>query len=496
MSRADGWSWRTFWVSLVALSSLLGLWGLATPPFAVPDEPAHFLKAAGVARGQITGLPGLPTAVEVPPALAATRFQTGCFVFLPDVPAACAPGYDGPDGPDTEARTQAGRYPPGYYALVGLPTLVWTDLDVLYAVRGMSAALCAALLAAAVTAAAATGRRLLITSVGIAVTPMALFLCSGVNPSGPEIAAALALWTAGVALVLDRAAPPRPLVVTAGIAGVVLALSRPISPFWLALIGLTLLLLAGRRRVVELIRRRGVQVWSGALVLAAAAQSAWVLGVGSLELYGSTQELSLAQRLEGSLNRTDERLHQVVGWFGWLDTPAPTGVVLAWAVLLAVVVCLGLRRPAPLRVVLVVLLAVGCVLVPVAVEVPSANQVGFYWQGRYTLPLAVGLPVLAAVASRRPVAVPRSVLAVVLAAVGVAQVVCFVVVLGRYTVGSGNGLGLSDEAWPPPLPALVLAVAFAVAATAWSLWLLLVPPADRRAGQVVVEPKHAADLAV
>ncbi|MCY7364382.1 MAG: DUF2142 domain-containing protein [Frankiaceae bacterium] len=495
MSAAAGWSWRTFWVSLVLLSTLLALWGLATPRFAVPDEPAHFLKAAGVARGQLVGPADRPTVVEVPPALESTRQQTGCFAFQPAVSADCAPGYTGDDGPDLVAYTQAGRYPPGYYALVGLPTLVWTDLDVLYAVRGLSAALCAALLAAALTAAAATGRRLLTTSVGVSVTPMALFLCSGVNPSGPEIAAALALWTAGVALVLDGGPPPRPLLATAGVAGVVLALSRPISPFWLALIGLTLLVLAGRRRIVELVRRRGVQVWLGALVLAAAAQSAWVLGVGSLELYGGTQELSLAQRLEGSVDRTDERLHQVVGWFGWLDTPAPTGVVLAWATALAVVVCLGLRRPAPLRVVLVVLLAVGCVLVPVALEVPSVNQVGFYWQGRYTLPLAVGLPVLAAVASRRPVAVPRSVLAVVLGAVGVAQVVCFVVVLGRYTVGSGNGLGLRDAAWPPPLPALVLAVAFSVAAAAWSIWLLLLPPADRRGGQVVVEAKHAADLA-
>lgn len=52
------------------------------------------------------------------------------------------------------------------------------------------------------------------------------------------------------------------------------------------------------------------------------------------------------------------------------------------------------------------------------------------------------------------------------------QVVGDVVALGRYTVGTGNGLGLTDVAWSPPLPAAVLAVAFAVAAVAWSWWLL------------------------
>lgn len=481
MSRADGWSWRTFWVSLVALSSLLGLWGLATPPFAVPDEPAHFLKAAGVARGQVTGLPGLPTAVEVPPALAATRFQTGCFVFRPDVPADCAPGYDGPDGPETEARTQAGRYPPGYYALVGLPTLVVTDLGSLYAVRGVSAALCAALLAAAVTAAAATGSRLLVTGVGVAATPMVLFLSSGVNPSGPEVAAAVALWTAGLALVLASGPPSRPVLTTAGLAAVVLVLSRPISPFWVALIGLSLLLLAGGRRGLELVRQRPVQAWLGVLGLAGLLQAAWVLGVGALELYGGGRPLTLGERLEGSLVRTDERLQQMVGWFGWLDTPAPVGVHVAWALALVVLVGLGLRGAVRRRAVLLLTLVLGVVLVPIALEVASAEQVGFYWQGRYTLPLAVGVPLVAAVAARRPRPAPVPLLAGVLAVLAVCHLVGFVTALGRYTVGTGNGLGLVDAVWSPPLPALVLAVGAVLAALAWSALLLLVPVAEQPA---------------
>jgi len=280
----------------------------------------------------------------------------------------------------------------------------------------------------------------------------------------------------------------RSLLATAGVAGVVLALSRPISPFWLALIGLALLLLAGRRRAFELVRHRSVQVWIGVLALAGAAQSAWVVGAGALELFGTAQELTLRQRVEGSLARTDDRLHQMVGWFGWLDTPVPAGVLLVWAAALAVVVTLGLRRPSWWRAVLLALLVVACVLVPVALEALSANQVGFYWQGRYTLPIAVGVPVLAAVASQRPGGAARPVprvgsgalgpltlvlLALVLLALAAAQVVSYVVALGRYTVGTGNGLGLTDVAWAPPLPAPVLAVAFAAAAAGWAVWLLL-----------------------
>ena len=480
MSRADGWSWRTFWVSLVALSALLGMWGLATPLFAVPDEPAHFLKAAGAARGQLTGPPGVPTAVDVPPALESTRLQAGCFAFQPMVPADCAPGYSGPtEGPDRRAFTQAGRYPPGYYALVGLPTLAWTDLESLYAVRGVSAALCAALLAAAVTAAATTGSRLLVAGVGVVATPMVLFLSSGVNPSGPESAAAIALWTAGLVLVITSGPPLRPVLATAGLAAVVLALARPISPFWVAVIGLGLLVVAGGRRCLELVRLRPVQAWLGVVVLAAGLQAAWVLGVGALELYGSAQDLTVEQRVEGSLVRTDERLQQMVGWFGWLDTPAPVGVHVAWGLAVVVVVGLGLRGAVRTRSALLVVLVVGAVLVPVALEVLSANAVGFYWQGRYTLPLAVSVPLLAAVAARDPRPVPRPLLAAVLAAAAGCHVLAFVTALGRYTVGTGGGWGLVDVAWSPPLPPLVLAVAAGLAALAWAGLLLLVPVARR-----------------
>ena len=475
---SGGWSWRTFAVSLGVLSTLLGLWGLATPLFGVPDEPAHFLKSAGVVRGQVTGLPGLPTAVSVPPALAATRLQTGCFVFQPAVPADCAPGYDGPDGPDVEARTQAGRDPPAYSALVGLPTLVWTDLASVYAVRGVSAALCAALLAAAVTAAAATGRRLLVLAVGLALTPMALFLGAAVNPSGPEIAAALALWSAGTALALATGPPSRPVLTTAGLAGVVLVLSRPISPLWLAVIGLSVLVIAGRGRVLELARLGSVQAWVAVLVLAAAAQTAWVLLAGSLELFGTPQRLTVRDRLAGSLERTDQRLQQMVGWFGWLDTPAPVWVHLGWAGAVVLLAGLGLRRAALSRAVLLAGLVVLVVAVPTALEVASANVVGFYWQGRYTLPLGVGVVLVAAALGRRAAPVPVGLQVVLLALVGTAHVASFVVALGRHTVGTGNGLGLLDVRWEPPLPAPVLALGSCFAALAWSLWLARLPLAQ------------------
>lgn len=478
MSRpADGggWSWPTYWASLAVLSTLLSLWGLATPMFAVPDEPAHFLKAAAVARGQWIGPPGESTLVRVPPGVAAAQRQAGCFAFQTTVSAACAPTRTASGPGLVDARTQAGRYPPAYYAVVGLPTLVWTDLKAVYAVRGVSAAITGALLAAAVTAAATTGRRLLVVAVGLAATPMAVFLGAGVNPSGPEIAAAVALWTAGTALVLSDVRPIRPVLWTAGLAAVVLTLSRPISPLWAAVVGVVLLTLAGRRRGAALIRERAVRGWAMAVVLAAAAQTAWVLSSGALSLYGRGRQLSLGERVRISLGLADDRLRQMVGWFGWLDTPAPDAVHYAWTGALVALVALGLRRPDPLRAGLLLAVAVAVVAVPVALEVPSVDDVGFYWQGRYTLPLAAGFPVLAAVAASRgrpPTRMETTVMAVVLAVLAVAHVAAFLTALGRYTVGTGQGLGLFDVAWQPPGSAPLLAAAFCLASAGWSAWLL------------------------
>jgi hypothetical protein len=470
------WSWRTFSAALALLSGLVGVWGLAVPLLGAPDEPAHVLRAAGVVRGQLTGLPGLPTAVSVPPAVAEAQTYAGCFVFRPEVDASCAPALAVDRGePDVEARTQAGRYPPAWYALTGLPTLVWQDLAVVHAVRAVSGALVAGLLAAAATLALASGRPLLRLAVGAAATPMALFLGGSANPSGPEAAAGLLLWVAGTLVVLDG--PRRSPLWCAGVAAVVLALLRPVSPLWVAVAGVVLLLLAGRR-VPALVRSRGVQLVAGAAVLAALVQTAFVVGLGSLQLYGSGRELPLSERLAGSLGRTDERARQMVGWFGWLEVPAPDWVVGAWAVVVAVVVLAGLLLGRWGQRLLVLLLVAAVVAVPVALEAPSVATVGFYWQGRYTLPLAAGaLVVAAAVARRSP---PRWCLAVLLAVVAAAQVGALIVALGRWTDGVGQPLDLLDPAWSPPLPPVALVAAYAVLAVGWCALLAL-----GRAGQPV-----------
>ena len=109
------------------------------------------------------------------------------------------------------ATTYVGLYPPLYYAIAGLPTLLWSSGSAIYLMRALSA-LVAALLYGLTLAMIARWSRapLLLSALGLALTPLVVFLGGVVNPSTLEIAAAAATWTAGLLLVLDHADHPPP----------------------------------------------------------------------------------------------------------------------------------------------------------------------------------------------------------------------------------------------------------------------------------------------
>jgi hypothetical protein len=118
-------------------------------------------------------------------------------------------------------------------------------------------------------------------------------------------------------------------------------------------------------------------------------------------------------------------------------------------------------------------------VVPAVLEFIEARRFGFGWQGRYTLPFAVGLPIFCGYAlsqqSRR--IVQRGRFAIVLGAIlaitfVVAQFGAFAQNLRRYTVGIGGGWEFWRGAdWSPPIPSLFLLVAYAALLVALALWL-------------------------
>jgi hypothetical protein len=483
---------RRYAVSLVLLLALIGLWEIATPLLGAPDEPQHLTKAAAVARGQWVGRGepvGPRTHVMLPAGFAEVDAFPHCFAFHPRRPASCTPPVTAHGGAPVDVTTTAGRYPPAYYGLVGLPTLVVRGVASDRVARLVSGLLCALLLAAATAWVAGD---LLALAIPAAVTPMVLFLGAVVNPSGLEVAAAAASWVGALRLVRDpvRVGRGQLVAVTAVVCALILA--RPISPLWAVLILLTVAIATPRSSLVALLRRRAVQSCGAVVAVVGAAQATWVVLAQSTRLFGTPQHVTRVGALGKVLTLT--HVHhlaaQMVGRFGWLDTGAPLLTLLLWAGLAVGLLAIGLLSGSPrLRLALIGALLVA-VVVPAVLEASSFPRIGYWWQGRYSMPYWIGLPFLAlagrSVRSRR--------LALLSVAVGAAVVLgqmdAFSRTLARYTVGVGHGVALGRLSWHPPLAPLPLMLLFAVTVTAWVTWCAWLAAAPAQPTGI---PKSRAD---
>ena len=484
---------RTAWVVSFALLLLLALsWGLASPVFSVPDEASHVIKAAAVSRGQLLGhrietKGGTITVVRVPEMFGKGHDLPRCYAFKAEVTADCAPPFAG-STKEAEVGTTAGNYLPVYYLLVGLPSLVAHPSTAVYLMRLLSAALSSAFLASALVSALEWRRsRLLVVGVLLSATPMVLFLAGSVNPNSLEISAAVCLWVSGVVLAAGGGTGgDGRLLARIGLSASTLVLMRGLSPLWLAVVAVVLAAVTGRRRLATLLGRRDARRWLAVVVTCSAFAVAWILLVGTLDLLRTDEfrDLPLSQAVRMSMGKTDYEIRQMVGVFGGLDTFSPSLTYYLWFSALGFVLLLGLAV-SPLRLALALLgvLAV-TVFLPVALESSRVEEYGFPWQGRYILPLAVGLPVLAAFAvARRPevLAGHDGRVAVVLAvSVAVAHVASFAQALRRYTVGANGTLVFFDGRWDPPVPTAALVAGFTLAVAAFAAWcwhLMSTPPA-------------------
>lgn len=478
---------RTWLVSFVVLLIAALAWSLASPLGSAPDEPAHLIRAASAARGQFLGQPyrhasqamKSTTIVEVPQVFARLANDVGCFQFKPTVTARCQGSLAGSDK-DVPVYTYVGRYPPLYYALVGLPTLVIVSPAGMYLIRVASGALSAALLALAIVSLRrCRGAPLLGAGLALAVTPMALYLASVVNPSGLEISSAISAWAAAMAIASSAPEKLRGSAVAAlGASAVVLILTRALSPLWALFIAVALVALCPSVR--GLLRRRSVQGWLAACVAAGLAALAWDLVANPfltepgvpVPAGTSTSEVFML-----SLQRLDLLVTSTIGRFGWLDTPSPYAVMVTWLAALGAVVFAGTSLARRRGAMVVAGNIVAWVVVPLVLIASQARQDGILGQGRDFMPLAVGIPIVAATVAGERFAGRRTTLRLatfIIVALAVCQVVDFYGTLRRYTVGidgSLNAFASPPDVWRPPVPALLLFIIFAVAMAAYAFVL-------------------------
>ena len=457
----------TWTVLLAVYLSVTLSWAFSTPLFGSPDEVQHVYRAAAVVRGEVIVATHGPAKVSgdtvyVPRQIVDLGIGAGCFALRPSVPASC-PQRVLPSSRLVPAGTGAARYNPVYYSLVGLPTLLDTGRAGLYGMRVVSCLLCSALLATAMLAALQLGPSLAAGGLTLALTPTAMFLSAMVNPNGLEIAAAAAVWT-NLLLWVDRRSLSHQALGRATAAAVAMVLSRSISPLWLSVIVFCVALLAKRDWLRSVLLRRWT-LGSAALVSAITLASVgWVLVSHELQIGppGPVRDplsgTSFGTRFAATASHVNGWFQQSISVLGWLTSPLPSRSYTLWAIavlalLMATLLCRGYRAA-----LVAIALAVIAIYLSRIIEAQQLGVIGRWWQGRYTLPLTVGGPVLLGAGARAVSARGRKLQAVLAAAIMLfctaLALLASVIFLHRNSSGVGTRFTLYGS-WQPPLGPIV-----------------------------------------
>lgn len=432
--------WLGTWVALVVC---MAVWASTTPLFTGPDEVSQARRAAAVVRGELTGRqdrpgPALLLTVEVPRLYGeAAELNFLCHLgpllegapqeamALPSPPCPDLSATNGPEGGRlVEAETVQYRGQPFYYALVGVPTLLSDGVAGAYGMRLVGVVVTAALLASALCTAAGSRRgRLSVLGVFCCTTPAVLYLGGSTNPSSVEIAAAVSAWAAVAVLATSDGpwlAAPRARVAVRrlGVALVTLTLCRGLGPAFAAAVVVIGGLAAGPSGVRALLRRKDLRWWAGGVAAATMISGAWLAHISGT--YPLPERAGSG--FSTALGFVPWYLHQSVGVFGTNDSGVAASAVVVWCVVVVVTVAAGVvltwrdrgvsrgaERPAHggrdhggscFRTVLLgVALLVGGLVMNVTAEGLSLPPIGFFWQGRYALPLVFGGVVLATTAA-------------------------------------------------------------------------------------------------
>lgn len=468
---------RRVWLAAAAFVIAPGwVWAVSTPLFGSPDEHAHVIRAVSIwygnlDRGKVV-IRGASVDVDAvaPQIYANAGAQLWCWVGDPITTPRCAPLFSGSREP-VHMTTTAGLHPHLYYSLVGWIGRLLPSYRGVVLMRMFGAVLCGALIASAAVTAWSRARPLTLLAGIVGLTPVALWLAGTVNPNGFEVCAAIAAWIHGLALFDSwRDATPAPDVARRfAIAVAALALVRPLSPlFTVIIVGLCALATGlGPRRALA--QREGRMV-AAAVIVALGLAAAWQLRAGLLTIQLEEQGLPEGtSAFEGTFGLMVGYLQQMVGAFSWLDAGIAGFPVVSWMLLggglLTAAFLVGDRRAwwvAALTVVVALAL-------PIATQYGKVSTNGLVWQGRYGLPIWVGVPILCARALEQvgwpPVELRRRVVTAIGALVVIGHVGGWWSVMQRWTVGMGNdSWWLGAAVWRPPyVPLWVLPVAFVAA---------------------------------
>jgi hypothetical protein len=428
---------------------------VSTPQSAGPDEPvqaatAWYLSGHGLPPDS-TGSFSIPASLWVVP----------CYAFHPEVNAGCMPPRSTNPGTVTVSTSKVVDYPPPYYWVVGVGQRLAALAGNEYAdIGGRLASLSLNLLVLLLLSFYMRrshplwGSFLLLVS-----TPMAIFMGIVVNPSGWEITCGLVMAAA-----LSEAAwshrsigadPwPRTTTVVLVLASLGLCTARPIGFVWAA--GLTVSAVA----LAPTINRRMLLRLAIAVAPGIAVGMLWLVAHRTIDSGTSaTGSMSVTQFIRAfadSLMYFPNRLSPMFGALGWQDTVMPGLLLLlniaAWSALLTRLPSIG--RAA------IACGVFGVVILPSVIETAGWAAWPLWWQGRYTMPFALGFVLLLLLRSGRLIPLAVS----IVSGISVLSVGLMVLVNAvRYGYGL-DGYGLPVTLSNPGLSYARLGISAAVAA--------------------------------
>jgi hypothetical protein len=527
------------WLLLAVAGFLLAVaWVLASPVGASPDEPSHIAYSWGTVTGQtIVGEKLVTdrrqhkaTLVEVPQKLLQYPAPS-CYWRDQAKPVTRCSRIPADNLHLVKQTSNMTRYPPLFYAVEGAELRTAAALNL-----SGAKALYGARITAAVLSLLAVGFGVFLLSrrfpaqvvalaTLLALPPMAWFMAASVNPNGLEIAAAFLLAAGVLALRVDHivCAPSTPTtgtpstpttgtqsarvtgarsvtaIVAIPLGTLLLAWTRPLSWVWASLI-LALLLVpttqgegegGGESWTRRMPVRRLGAVALGATVLILASATAWF--AYAVPLRSSEADaipvppvwngLNPVERITLLLLRSGGIASEMVGKFGWLDTPLPELAVFLWLSVASVAVAIWLlgQNPVVPRWSIGAFLALGYLAALI-----NEYRGAWGWQGRYLLPITAAACVFAVpgltAGLRQMSALRRLVppMLVILMSVNALSVVWFLL-RNAYGVKSWQGrrlpstpLPVGRPSWAPPLgQGLVLTlVVLALACGLVAIWKL------------------------
>lgn len=477
---------------MTAFVLLVPAWVMSTQAFNGPDEASHFLRALGIANGQLLGR-------HVPyfsPALSRRQNRWASEdTTLIWVPANLRPGnidcYDPRQLPPCWAATTDGNFPPLPYLLPAVALKASPNLYTAWWLTRFASALPSLLLLLVALAVVWDGTALSVLGLLAAITPMVLFSSSVLNSSGPGITGAIAFGAAALRLARDRARAPAWVFAALAVTGFVAMLSGPIGPVFVAAFLLLGALLLGRGGIAQLWRQRqrAVSLTAGTLIVALVLALVWrhyagvapgLFGISPLFpnlWHGVLQLPGIFRDSLGTFGLENVPLPQAAYWAGWIFELGLAGAALFFA----------RRRD---RAVLVVVMALA-VAFPVLFWAWVDRLTGFALSGREVLPIIAMIPMAAGEVlyrGRPRVLGTRAglrVLAAALLAIAVFQGYAWWINARTWSESPTDRLWFPDHAmWAPPLGWIfwiVLLLLAVVAMISFALFTAAEPSAEQTA---------------